>query len=95
MPVGASLDTKGREKKESAGFFRGKGKPFLLGVKDTGRARGSRRIPEEGASCKLSKASEICSRYSTLTTHRKEFILNKRALGRKKDQADLEALGVE
>jgi hypothetical protein len=26
---------------------------------------------------------------------RQEFILNKRALGRKKDQADLEALGVE
>jgi len=26
---------------------------------------------------------------------KKEFILNKRALGRKKDQADLEALGVE
>jgi len=26
---------------------------------------------------------------------RKEFILNKQALGRKKDQADLEALGME
>lgn len=43
-------------------------------------------------------AGRVEGNYGDVAVHfigRKEFIINKRALGRKKDQADLEALGVE
>ncbi len=43
-------------------------------------------------------AGQVQGKYGNVSVRfigRKEFILNKQALGRKKDQADLEALGVE
>jgi hypothetical protein len=43
-------------------------------------------------------AGQVQGKYGNVPVRfigRKEFILNKQALGRKKDQADLEALGVE
>jgi hypothetical protein len=43
-------------------------------------------------------AGQVQGKYANVPVRfigRKEFILNKQALGRKKDQADLEALGVE
>jgi len=51
-----------------------------------------------GVSWEEAAAGRVQGSYGDVVVHflgRQEFILNKRALGRKKDQADLEALGVE
>jgi hypothetical protein len=51
-----------------------------------------------GVSWEEAAAGRVQGSYGDVVVHflgRNEFILNKRALGRKKDQADLEALGVE
>jgi len=51
-----------------------------------------------GVSWEEAAAGRAQGSYGDVVVHflgRQEFILNKRALGRKKDQADLEALGVE
>lgn len=51
-----------------------------------------------GVSWAEAVAGRVQGNYGDIVVHflgRKEFILNKRALGRKKDQADLEALGVD
>ncbi len=51
-----------------------------------------------GVSWEQAAAGKVEARYGDLTVHylgKKELIQNKRALGRKKDLADLEALGEE
>lgn len=51
-----------------------------------------------GVSWEEAVAGRVQGNYGDVVVYfigRKEFIRNKRALGRKKDQADLEALGVE
>ena len=51
-----------------------------------------------GVSWGEAAAGRVAGNYGDVAVHyigKKEFILNKRALGRKKDLADLEALGVE
>ena len=51
-----------------------------------------------GVSWEEAAAGRVQGSYGDVVVYflgRQEFILNKRALGRKKDQADLEALGVE
>ncbi len=51
-----------------------------------------------GVSWEEAAAGRVQGKYGDVSVQfigRKEFILNKKALGRKKDQADLEALGVE
>ncbi len=51
-----------------------------------------------GVSWKQAAAGRVEGNYGGVAVHyigKKEFILNKRALGRKKDVADLEALGEE
>ena len=49
------------------------------------------RRQHHGSSARLQRTVRIIKR----SIGKKEFILNKRALGRKKDQVDLEALGEE
>jgi hypothetical protein len=51
-----------------------------------------------GVSWEKAASGQVEGKYGDVTVHylgKKEFILNKRALGRKKDLADLEALGEE
>ena len=101
MPVGASLDTKGREKKESAGSFRGEGKSFLLAVKTPEERVGAVEYLKRalhGSSARLQRSARVIQRSPSAPRSKErsnELVLNKQASGRKKDQTDLEALGVE